>query len=156
MTDLSDFGAGAPHHTRSDADTHGITVVHVEEPFDTYGARAKGGISMAERDPPYKGWLGNPHTVDGWGRDRAIELFERDYYEKLRDSRDFTNAVLTLVGRRVACWCRAEDDDEPACHLDVVNRSLIDGHVARIAHQIHDIPLTDAESERMCDPGDLL
>lgn len=151
-TTLFDFDPSAQAE-----DEKTIEVCHVAEPFDIYGGRAKGGIAMGDHHPPKKGWLGNPYRVTDYGREHCIKLFEADFYDRLRESRDFCNAVLSLMGKRVACHCRRSDEsDGKACHLDIVRHALLDGHVQRIAHDVHDITLTDKERGMMCDPEDLL
>lgn len=135
-----------------------LTVAHVDEAYDIYGGRATGSKSMADVQPPYKGWLGNPHRLaecDG-GREEAIEKFEQDFIEKLRDDRLFCASVATLSGKVVACHCRSQTEDEPACHLDVVREHLLSGVVYRIAHDAHDLPLTDFEKTEMADPEAVL
>lgn len=134
----------------------GVTICHVSEDFDVYGGRARGGKDLTETRPPHKGWLGNPYPAEQYGRESCIRRFKRTFYDELRDRHDLTNAVLALRGRSVACYCRHSDEDEPACHLDVVNAALVDGHVQRIAQSLHDIPLTDEMAAEMCDPEDLL
>lgn len=126
-----------------------ITIAHVNEPHDVYGGRATGGKSMEDRQPPHKGWLGNPFLVAEDGRETCIRKFRDAFLVKLRDDRQFCNAVLSLQGQVVACHCREQGEDEPACHLDVVRRFLLDGLVHRIAHDTHGIPLTDYGKERM-------
>jgi hypothetical protein len=137
-------------------DQTGVTICHVSEDFEVYGGRGPGARSMEDTHPPHKGWLGNPYPASDHGRENCIGMFKRDFYDALRDRPDFANAVLSLSGRSVACYCRASDADDPACHLDVVDAALQSGHVQRIAHQIHDIPLTEQQTAEMCDPEALL
>lgn len=135
-----------------------ITIAHVDEPHDLYGGRAAGGTRHMNNasTPTKRGWLGNPYRVDDHGRDGCIEKFREDFYAKLWDDWRFCNACIGLPGRVVACYCRSMDEDEPACHLDVVQEALLEGHVFRIALNVHDIKIPEWMEEASCAPEDLL
>lgn len=149
---LSDFGEeSAPTTERT------LTVCHVDEPHDFYGGRARNGtVAMGDTMPPHRGYLGNPHRVSDHGREECIQMFEASFLDHLRDSRAFALAVSALDGNRVACYCRHSDEDEPACHLDVIREALLDGRVFRIALDVHDITLAGWKQEAACDPEVLL
>jgi Domain of unknown function (DUF4326) len=57
---------------------------------------------------------GNPFTVEEFGRERAIELYEA----WLLEQPDLLEQLPRLRGRLLACYCRL---DEP-CHGDVLAR----------------------------------
>jgi len=133
-----------------------ITICHVDEDHDVYGGRHSYGRCMGETAPGQNGWLGNPYTVADHGREECIAMFKTRFNSELRQNHEFCLAVTALTGQRVACHCRHSDEDEPACHLDVVREALLDGRVYRIAHDLHDITLTDAERDQMADPEEVL
>jgi hypothetical protein len=150
-TTLYDFDPeAAPKHERT------ITICHVDEDYDVYGGRAKRGACLGETNPPHRGWLGNPFRLSNYGREGCIEKFEPNFIAQLRSSRALCNAVVGLPGRRVACHCRETRETSPACHLDVVQEALLDGRVARIALDIHDIAIPEWMAESACDPEVLL
>lgn len=67
------------------------------------------------------GWIGNPYQMDdGYSREEAVELFRRDFYERIENDERFRRAVEALRGDLLGCWCRREHEDEPACHGDVI------------------------------------
>lgn len=132
-------------------DQRTITVCHVNEDYDVYGGRTRGGKAMGDTEPPYRGWLGNPYRVADHGRQECIEKFEQSYLQHLTNDWAFCNAIVGLEGQRVACHCRHSDEENPSCHLDVIRRTLLDGTVHRIADAEHDIALTEAQYERMAD-----
>lgn len=53
---------------------------------------------------------GNPYTLQGWSRERAVSLY-RGYAV-----RKFGNLKAQLGGKNLACWCPL---DQP-CHADVL------------------------------------
>ena len=87
--------------------------------YDVYVGRAcrgcpKGAITL----------FGNPHPVGkgcklcgGMIHDSASALaaFERYFYERLASDPAFKVAVLSLRGKRIACWCHPD-----ACHADII------------------------------------
>lgn len=134
-----------------------ITVCHIDESFDFYGGRARGGKHIGNTQPLSKGWLGNPYRLsDGHSRDEAIEKFEEQFIEELRDRNALVNAVIGLPGNRVACHCRRSEEDKPRCHLDVIREKLLDGTVYCIAQEIHDIPICEWKQEAACSWEDLI
>lgn len=143
---LDDYDVESPTNTLADTD-FGITVCHIIENYDLRGHRHYGS-GMDERNPPHSGWLGNPYPKDEHGRETCIRLFRSDFKDKLRTDPNFALAVKSLSGRAVACYCRRSDEDEPACHLDVVDELLSNGFVHGCCHHLHDdTPLPDDEIE---------
>lgn len=67
-----------------------------------------------------RGWLGNPFTVEKFGREESIERF-RDYFEEqIENNEELREAVADLQGKTLGCWCQHLDEDEPACHAEVI------------------------------------
>jgi hypothetical protein len=88
---------------------------------DVYVGRSRGGWSMKDREIGARGWLGNPHAMeDGYSRTEAISLFRDDFEARLRGDEEFRDAVRGLAGETLGCWCQRLDEDEPACHAEVI------------------------------------
>lgn len=85
-----------------------------------YIGRGRNQCSMADTEPGSRGWLGNPYTVEEYGRERCLELFEKHFARKLLIDKSFCRAILTMLGNRLGCWCRRFDEDSPACHGDII------------------------------------
>jgi hypothetical protein len=76
---------------------------------------------MTETAVGERGWLGNPFALDdGYSRAESIDRFREAFEAKLAVRRDFRDAVRDLSGQRLGCWCQRLDDDEPACHGEVI------------------------------------
>lgn len=100
----------------------------MKDDCDVYVGRGPNGRHMLSDGvkPGDRGWLGNPYTVDKYGREQCIDLFGVAFQEKLNENREFAEAVLELQGKTLGCWCQRLDDDEPACHAQVIARTLDD------------------------------
>lgn len=111
-------------------------VVHRSEEFDDdeveYIGRGYDGESLADfgfdvhiGDP---GWLGNPYRLyyhDGnYSREESMEEYEEDLVDELERNNAFRHAVKSLQGKRLACFCRSSDEDEPRCHGDVIKKHI--------------------------------
>lgn len=60
----------------------------------------------------------NPYKV---GRDGTREQVILKYRLHLLRSPELQRqAIRTLAGKPIACWCRHEGESEPACHADVL------------------------------------
>lgn len=70
-------------------------------------------------DPPKFGCFGNPFPVGVHGRDKCIELFEEYFLDRLERDSDFAEAVLSLKGKRLGCFCKPK-----RCHGDVIKAWL--------------------------------
>lgn len=92
-----------------------------QDECDVYVGRGNHGKHM-ESTPRVgqRGWLGNPYTVDGHGRIKAIGLFRESFQHKLSYDPEFRASVRKLSGKTLGCWCRQVDEDEPDCHADVI------------------------------------
>ncbi len=70
-----------------------------------------------------RGWLGNPYTLDEHDRDESVALFTEDLLDRVDDDAELRRALAEdVAGRKLGCWCRTLEDDEPLCHGDVIAR----------------------------------
>jgi len=75
---------------------------------------------MTQTEIGNRGWLGNPYALDdGYTREESIQQFREDFHSRLAEP-EFRQAVNELEGKTLGCWCRSVDEDEPACHGDVI------------------------------------
>ena len=65
-----------------------------------------------------KGWLGNPHPIEKYGREGCIALFKEDFEHRLKEP-DFLKAVLDLKGKKLGCYCVPL-----ACHGNIIANFL--------------------------------
>jgi len=70
---------------------------------------------------------GNPFTVEQYGRDVCIELYENYIREKLRIDSDLRNELMKLDGKVLGCFCKPK-----RCHGDVL---------VRIIEEIKNVPV---------------
>jgi len=90
---------------------------------DVYVGRGTGGRSMIDTEIGTRGWLGNPHRLDdGYTRAESIALFRDDFEARLRGDDEFRAAVRSLAEKTLGCWCQRLDEDEPACHGEIIAR----------------------------------
>lgn len=69
------------------------------------------------------GWLGNPFRVGDFDREESIARYCSILLERVESDQEFARALAEdVAGGTVGCWCRTLDEDEPACHGDVVAR----------------------------------
>src|ERR1043166_5232426 len=61
--------------------------------------------------------FGNPSRLEDYGREQAIALYEQ-WIQKPVNKALFDEALRTLRGKNLACWCRP---GEP-CHAEVLLR----------------------------------
>lgn len=66
-------------------------------------------------EPPAFGCFGNPFTVGDYGRDGAIKMFKAYFYKRIEEDQAFRQAVLSLRGKRLGCFCKPLD-----CHGDII------------------------------------
>lgn len=90
------------------------------DPTDVYAGRGPNGRDMVGTAVGDRGWLGNPYTVDDWGRTGCIENFRIDFERRLEIDPDFREAVRDIAGKTLGCWCQRLDEDGPACHAEVI------------------------------------
>lgn len=67
-----------------------------------------------------RGWLGNPYPESEYCREECIEAFRADFEALIEADDEFRDAVRDLHGQTLGCWCRSVDEDEPACHGDII------------------------------------
>jgi len=109
---------------------------------DVYAGRGPGARDMSETPVGERGWLGNPFALDDLDendtnegetvREASIRKFRAAFEKKLRNSKEFRNAVRDLAGNVLGCWCQRLDDDQPACHAEVIAE-----HADRLADEDH-------------------
>jgi len=107
---------------QSTDDTERTRVGHCKaDKTDEYAGRGKGNRHMNNTRIGVRGWLGNPHRLDdGYTREESISLFQDDFKARLRDDKEFREAVAELSGKVLGCWCQSLNEDEPACHAEVI------------------------------------
>lgn len=98
---------------------------------DVYVGRGRGGRDMLSvSSPGSRGWLGNPHTAEEYGREEAIKRFRKAFEHRLENDPEFRAAVRDLAGKTLGCWCQRLHADGPACHAEVIAE-----HADRLAEQ---------------------
>lgn len=111
----------------------GINVVHVREDHDVYGARHGSKDDDCKHHllntyPPDTGWLGNPFEIKEHGgdytRQESVYMYLGALITKVKFNPSMMEHMNNLSGKDVACYCRYSDEDEPLCHLDMVNRYI--------------------------------
>ncbi len=96
------------------------TVVNLrKEPCDVKICRRPDGTIP---DSPGIGYFGNPfhlkNTQDDMEREKVVAQYKEYFYEKIKDE-TFRNAVLSLKGKRLGCFCKPK-----ACHGDIIKEWL--------------------------------
>lgn len=93
-----------------------------DDEIDVYVGRGPGGRDMLETPIGERGWLGNPHTAEDYGREGAIKRFRKAFEHRLENDPEFRERVRDLGGRGLVlgCWCQRLDEDGPACHAEVI------------------------------------
>lgn len=92
------------------------TAVHIRDPHDFKACRSpKGEIP----EYPKPGWAGNPfvlHDVNNdVERDEVIKKYRNYFLERMLVDKNFREGILSLKGKRLACFCKPK-----ACHVDVI------------------------------------
>jgi len=103
-----------------------------QDETDVYAGRGPDGRNMLGSRVGQRGWLGNPHRVEENGRELSIEKFRIDFEQKLARDPTFAAAVADLSGSVLGCWCQRLDEDEPACHAEIIAE-----HADRLARDLH-------------------
>ena len=95
--------------------------IHADaDAVDVYAGRGPHDANIRNTPPLERGWLGNPFAVKTCGREAAISHYREAFERRLRDDPDFRAAVRQLHGQVLGCFCQSLNDDEPACHAEVV------------------------------------
>lgn len=101
--------------------TEPTTVGHCRrDTTDVYVGRGQNGRHMLSTPLHARGWLGNPFTVADYDRAESIEKFLEAFEDKLNRDEAFREAVAELSGQVLGCWCQSINDDQPACHAEVI------------------------------------
>lgn len=97
---------------------------------DQYVGRGPNGRDMTNTPVGERGWLGNPYSLDSHSREESVEKFARDFCERLQADSNFAEAVASLKGDVLGCWCQGVDESEPACHAEVIAEAadILGGH----------------------------
>lgn len=85
----------------SNTEPETLVVNKYKEPYDVYIGR--GSI-----------W-GNPFTIQEYGRDRCISMYEQYIRQRLHEEPDLYLQLLELKGKRLGCFCKPK-----ACHGDIL------------------------------------
>lgn len=110
-----------------------------QDETDVYAGRGPDGRNLIDTRVGERGWLGNPHTLEDHTREKSIERFRIDFEEKLARDPTFAAAVADLSGKTLGCWCQRLDEDEPACHAEVIAE-----HADRISEELQMVVEDDA------------
>lgn len=77
----------------------------IDDDVDVYIERGFSGEVFGEVAPEEHGGLGNPFSVEEYGREKAIELFRSTFESKLQEDSDIQEYVAILQGKTLGCWC---------------------------------------------------
>lgn len=113
------------------ADTPQTTVISLKGKRDEYGP-------SLEHAPPDVVYIGRNLTMGGWKlkqsifynpyavnkssqltREAALELYTEYLKEKVHSDQDFTEELISLKGKTLACWCKP-----CACHGDIIVKEI--------------------------------
>lgn len=101
--------------------TERTTVGHCKRnSTDTYIGRGQNQRDLFETPIGERGWLGNPFTLDDYERDESVAKFKEVFLDRIESDQAFQNAVEELRGNTLGCWCQSLEDDEPACHGEII------------------------------------
>lgn len=62
----------------------------------------------------------NPYTLDEYGREEAVRLYELWLFKQLLQSEEFFDEFTELRGETLACWCLPE-----SCHGEVLSKAVV-------------------------------
>ena len=86
-----------------------------------YIGRANDGNShMLNTEIGSPGWLGNPFPKSKHGRKECVDKFRVEFESRLKDEPEFRNAVASLSGSILGCYCQRLNDEGPLCHGEVI------------------------------------
>lgn len=92
-----------------------------QDDADQYIGRGEGGDAhLLNTAPEHSGGFGNPFKLEDYTRAESIALFAYNLCDQLVTRPSLIDAVADLSGQTLACFCRSQDDDDPACHGDVL------------------------------------
>lgn len=91
--------------------------VHKSKPHDVYIGRSRNGEGNMGNTPIGEpGFLGNPYKESHYGREKCIELFERDLGWMIDADPIFKAKLVSLYGKTLGCYCF----DHQECHGDIL------------------------------------
>lgn len=105
------------------ADSSAKTLVgHVrKDTIDVYAGRSKGGKHHMLNTPiGHDGWLGNPFTVQEYGRENALRRYRERFSRRIESDTEFKEAVKDLAGKRLGCYCQRLHEEYPPCHAEII------------------------------------
>lgn len=98
--------------------------VHVTDCHTHNAANDGSAINLAKAVTENKigeeGWLQTQYSYSAWGRQKAIELFERDLNWLLDEDSNLRRELKTMNDTRIACMCPNHMD----CHVDVIVQKI--------------------------------
>ena len=111
------------------------------------GQRQLADVYIGRAGKGESGRFGNAYTLKEHGDD-ALLMYERDLFRQLRDDRPFQEEALSHQGRRLLCFCLAQEwrtDHicEPTCHGQIL--ALYIDALCRAGQ-----PVTEAELFDLC------
>lgn len=84
--------------------------------YDIYiGRGGSGDKHILNTEPFEKGWLGNPFTLSEYSREKSIKKFKNAFVKKLKNDKEFRQAVKKIKGKTLGCFCKPK-----SCHGDVI------------------------------------
>lgn len=84
---------------------------------------SNGQNDMTNTEIGERGWLGNPFEVGEDGtREEVVAKFEQVFSQRIEDDPQFADAVASLAGKRLGCWCQqlAERGGGAMCHGEII------------------------------------
>lgn len=101
---------------------HGCRVgkIHEKETNVYIGRGSNGEVHILNSEVGEYGWLGNPYPLSEYDREKSIALFARDFLNRIESDKEFRRAVAELDGANLGCFCQALEEDQPACHGEVI------------------------------------
>ncbi len=74
-------------------------------------------------NPPEYGCFGNPFYLknvnDEKERAEVVDNYRKYFYNRIKTDQAFLDAVLTLKGKTLGCFCK-QPNKEVACHGDII------------------------------------
>lgn len=101
--------------------TERTTVVNIRR--DKYDVKVCRKPDNSIPDPPKAGCFGNPFFLrnvnDDVEREWVLKQYREYFYERIKTDKAFLDAVMTLKGKRLACFCAPKK-----CHADIIAEFL--------------------------------
>ena len=97
-----------------------VEMVNVSEDYDVYIGRSEGFKHLMNTPPGERGWLGNPFRVDEFGRQKAVDLYEKMLKEKLENYEEFRQKFKELEGKKLG----GKYEEDELYHGDIIFKIL--------------------------------